>query len=120
MMKQVIDMHRQFGFEPDLSPQNMIYRNLSLLEEIGELDIAYLKGDRVAQLDAIADLLIFVLGTAYMLGFDTFQVEVAFGRVMESNLKKVPTSSYLESKRGWGLDLIKPLGWKAPYLDDLV
>lgn len=94
-------------------------------------------------LDALVDLQVVLLGTAHLLGFfnqsPTIQVpgafddriventnpsysifEEAYNRVWQANMKKVACQSAEESKRGYKIDLKKPVGWKPPVLTDLV
>jgi predicted HAD superfamily Cof-like phosphohydrolase len=69
------------------------------------------------QLDALVDLVYVVLGTAYLQGFDFNE---AWRRVHEANMKKVRALRAVDSKRGSLYDVIKPEGWEAPDLKDLV
>lgn len=68
-------------------------------------------------LDALVDLTYVVLGTAYLHGFDFRE---AWRRVHEANMKKVRAQSATDSARGSKFDVVKPQGWAAPNLMDLV
>jgi predicted HAD superfamily Cof-like phosphohydrolase len=69
------------------------------------------------QLDALVDLVYVALGTAYLQGFDFNE---AWKRVHEANMKKIRVESADQSKRGSSYDVVKPVGWTAPDLSDLV
>lgn len=72
--------------------------------------------DLEAQFDALLDLAVFTMGTADR---QNFPWDEGFRRVMMANLKKELGSN--GSKRGgFKRDLVKPQGWKAPDLSDLV
>lgn len=109
-------MYEQFEIPEDQSTANVLFRSLAMHEEINELGAATLANDRVAQLDAIVDLLVFAFGTAITLGFSNETIRGAYLEVMLANLEKVRAGSSADSKRGWQVDLTKPPGWKAPDL----
>jgi predicted HAD superfamily Cof-like phosphohydrolase len=69
------------------------------------------------QLDALVDLVYVALGTAYLQGFNFNE---AWRRVHEANMKKVRALRAVDSARGSTYDVIKPDGWQAPDLSDLV
>lgn len=110
-------MHTKFGItseEVQFSEKEKKFRICAMQEELDEYKEAKTKED---QLDAIVDLVVFALGTLErqgMLGvFDE-----AFKRVMIANCKKEIGQN---QKRGsFQLDLVKPKGWTAPDLSNLV
>ncbi len=115
MLERVIAMHKQFGVDKiKFSGAEMQHRIVQLLEEVGELRDSTTKAD---DLDALVDLIVFAFVVVDRMGFsDVF--EEAFNRVMDANCKKKPGAN---KKRGsFPIDLVKPEGWKAPVLDDLV
>lgn len=69
------------------------------------------------QLDGLVDLVYVALGTAYLQGFDFAE---AWRRVHAANMAKVRALRESDSKRGSTFDVVKPPGWKAPDLSDLV
>lgn len=69
------------------------------------------------QLDALVDLVYVALGTAYMQGFNFNE---AWRRVHAANMKKVRAERAVDSARGSTYDVVKPPGWVAPDLSDLV
>ncbi len=73
---------------------------------------------RERQLDALVDLVYVALGTAYLQGFD---FDRAWNRVHQANMRKVRATKATAGKRGAPkFDVVKPDGWKAPVLKDLV
>lgn len=121
MLGKVIDMHNKFGLQQDPKPQALAeaekaFRIVAMREEITEYEASDCLED---ELDALVDLQVFLLGTVHRHGmYEVFQE--AFNRVMHANLQKELANSAEASKRGFARDLIKPAGWKAPDLKDLV
>lgn len=73
--------------------------------------------DLEQQFDAMIDLVYVALGTAYLQGPD---FDEGFRRVHEANMKKVRVERIEDSKRTSKYDVVKPKGWKAADLSDLV
>ena len=69
------------------------------------------------QLDACVDLSVFAMGTAERQGFD---FNKAWSRVHAANMAKELATKASDSKRDFEIDLVKPEGWQAPDLTDLV
>lgn len=67
--------------------------------------------------DALIDLAYVLLGTAYLHGFPFIE---GWRRVHEANMKKIRATDSSQSKRGSSQDVIKPQGWQAPVLIDLI
>jgi len=88
-----------------------------LHEELKEYRDAVDEKNLEKQLDALVDLVYVTLGTAHLHGFDFNE---AFRRIHAANMKKTRARSGKESKRGSSFDVIKPPGWKPPYLGDLI
>jgi predicted HAD superfamily Cof-like phosphohydrolase len=68
-------------------------------------------------LDGLVDLGYVLFGTAYL---HRFPFTEAWSRVQEANMMKVKATHVSQSTRGYSADIVKPLGWKAPCLDDLI
>lgn len=121
LLDQVIVMHHKFQLDAAPIPQQLnndekAFRVLAMHEEVFEYQKATTLAD---QLDALVDLQVFLLGTVHRQGFENV-FEKAFARVMQANMQKVLAESAEQSKRGFKRDLIKPAGWTAPDLRDLV
>jgi hypothetical protein len=59
----------------------------------------------------------FALGAGAQHGFD---MDEGFRRVMSANMQKEVVESADKSKRDYAFDLVKPEGWREPYLQDLL
>lgn len=79
-------------------------------EELSEFFQAHEALDRVGMLDAIIDLIIFVIGRAQELGYSESQFERAFDEIIKCNMRKQPGNK----GRGSDEDAIKPAGWIGP------
>lgn len=100
-----------------LDPDTLEFRMKLMSEELREYREASEAGDLEGQLDALVDLVYVTLGTAYVAGLPFAE---AFRRVHSANMQKVRASDASESKRGSGLDVVKPEGWEPASLADLV
>lgn len=112
-------MASKFGLEylgppRHLSAEEKSFRIVCLREELDEYIAATTKAD---EFDALLDLLVFTIGTMLRQGFPILP---GFQRVMAANMLKAPAMVRTASKRDFELDLVKPVGWKSPVLDDLV
>ena len=121
LMDRVIEMHNKFDLSADRVPRALDtdeknFRVAALNEEVEEYEVATTRAD---ELDALVDLQVFLLGTVHRHGFsDVF--DEAFNRVMDANMQKFLAGEAHKSKRGFARDLVKPAGWLAPNLKDLV
>lgn len=119
MFLDIVAFHEKFGLAYPYLPRNLPedlnrFRMDFMHEELFEYSQAWKMADK---LDALVDLAYVVLGTAYLHGFN---FEEAWRRVHEANMKKVRAERSEDSKRGSTFDVIKPPGWTAPKLNDLV
>lgn len=122
LVRDVRAFHEKFVLPLPTKPQQlddelMAFRIQFIHEEAAEYEMAAATEDLHEQLDALVDLVYVVIGTALMSGFD---FEEAWRRVHRANMRKVKPASADESKRGHALDVVKPPGWVAPDLSDLV
>lgn len=93
-------------------------------EELTQLMVSYLQRNTTPQnvplekqLDALVDMVYVILGNAYLQGFDFGE---AWRRVHNANMQKVRAERAIDSARGSTYDVVKPAGWQAPDLSDLV
>lgn len=116
-MDYVKFMHNRFGItakDVKFTPDEKIFRIIAMQEELDEYKEAETPED---ELDALVDLVVFALGTAERQGWsDVFGV--AFERVMNANMQKMLGGN--EKRNDFELDLVKPEGWQAPDLTDLI
>jgi len=122
LYKDIQQFHAKFGLEgpdsPFLLPKELLeFRVKFMMEELNEYVEAHDKGDKAKALDALVDLVYVVLGTSYLHGFDFNE---AWRRVHDANMQKVRAKRAEDSKRGSIFDVVKPEGWTAPDLSDLV
>ena len=116
-MTDLVAMLKEFQTKFDLpkgefKPFWLGERQAMMYEELCEYIHASINNDKEKVLDSLVDLVYFAVGTATALNWD---FDEAFKRVHEANMKKV--RAYTERS---AVDLIKPTGWKAPDLSDLV
>jgi predicted HAD superfamily Cof-like phosphohydrolase len=148
--EDICDFHEKFGLEYEEGPRELepnlgLFRLGFLIEEVAEYAqssgyvnvarrlnelheeikkqnrwvVGRLEGGRdlEVQFDSLIDLVYVALGTAYLHGVD---FDEGWRRVHAANMKKIRAERPGDSKRGSSFDVIKPSGWKAPDLSDLV
>ena len=118
----IYDFHEKFGLKYSGPPRELLsdmgmFRIRFMKEELDEYGQACLDGNKAKQLDALVDLVYVAIGTAYLQGFDFTE---AWRRVHAANMKKVRAVEASASVRGSVYDVVKPPGWQAPNLEDLV
>jgi len=101
----------------DESEELEAFRVKFLYEELEEYVEALAMANKAQALDALIDLIYVALGNAYLHGF---KFDEGFWRVHEANMAKVRAERKGDSKRGTTYDIVKPAGWTAPDLGDLV
>tara|TARA_Y100000296_G_scaffold52994_1_gene60686 strand:+ start:47 stop:565 length:519 start_codon:yes stop_codon:yes gene_type:complete len=113
------DFHEKFDLEyrdypRPLDPDEKNFRAVCLREEVNE----YVSAENLEdELDALVDLVYFALGTCYRHGFD---FSAAWERVHAANMAKERAETKSDSKRDFDLDVVKPAGWVAPDLTNIV
>ena len=114
--------HKKFGFEktdkPDIPDDSELvnFRTSFLLEELAEYSQAITKKDTAGALDALVDIVYIALGTAWLFNLP---FEKAWKEVQRANMEKIRAKD-TTGKRGTKFDVIKPKGWKAPNIDQIV
>lgn len=137
-MEDILEFHTKFGLVHEGPARHLAdelgeFRTRFLEEELSEyreardaivaaeddddLDPAEYAFQLEKQFDALVDLVYVALGNAYLQGFDFNE---GWRRVHLANLAKVRAKRADDSKRGSTFDVIKPRGWEAPSLIDLV
>lgn len=111
--QSIIEFHEKFGIEKPDSVTHLprdveSYRIDFMREELNE----YIKSTTLEdKVDALIDLVVVAMGTAYMHGFDW---EPHWEEVYRANMAKKRASHASESKRNHSLDIVKPAGWEPP------
>jgi predicted HAD superfamily Cof-like phosphohydrolase len=126
LFKDVQDFHLKFKIPtPDkptpLAPDVFEFRLKFLMEELEEFVIASETNNQEEVFDGLIDLVYVALGTADLCGFD---FNSGWDRVQIANMSKVRADDANHSAnntgRGHSFDVVKPEGWIAPDLSDLV
>lgn len=122
MMRDIISFHEKFELEYRGDPRKLEesmaqFRIRFMEEELKEYIAAHQTGDLHGQFDALIDLVYVTLGTAYLQGFN---FPAGWNRVQHANMQKVRALRTSDSKRGSIYDVVKPEGWTAPDLSDLI
>jgi predicted HAD superfamily Cof-like phosphohydrolase len=122
LFNMVAEFHEKFELEPTAQPDFPVeeiwrLKNAHLQEELDELRKASYNGDLEEYFDGLIDLVYVALGAAYLSGLPFNE---GFKRVHEANMKKVRALRQEDSKRGSTYDIVKPAGFVAPTLTDLI
>jgi len=122
MVRDIADFHDKFNIGYHGPPRALPlairpFREQRLNEELSEYNEACLKCDYEKELDGLVDLIYIALGTAHCHGWDFYE---AWRRVHAANMAKVMSSPNNPGKYGCSQDIVKPVGWRAPDLSDLV
>ena len=122
LINDIDRFHKKFGFEktdkPDIPDDSELvnFRTSFLLEELAEYSQAITKKDTAGALDALVDIVYIALGTAWLFNLP---FERAWKEVQRANMEKIRAKD-TTGKRGTKFDVIKPKGWKAPNIDQIV
>ena len=106
---------QQFPSLPDLEILQLKLKHLH--EELQEIEDGVDAKDLEQVFDGIIDLVYVSLGLAY---FCNLPFNEGWQRVHWANMKKIRAMRAEDSKRGSTFDIIKPEGWQAPKLEDLI
>jgi predicted HAD superfamily Cof-like phosphohydrolase len=122
MFQMVADFHKKFGLDPTEQPdfpfeEIWILKNNHMQEELNEIRAAAINGILEEYFDGLIDLVYVALGAAYLAGLP---FEQGFLRVHLANMTKIRALRQQDSKRGSTYDIVKPPGFVAPTLTDLI
>ena len=122
LFRMVSEFHQKFELHPTERPAFPIeeiwqLKNRHMQEELDEIRASAINEDLEEYFDGLIDLVYVALGAAYLAGLP---FDEGFRRVHEANMKKVRALKQEDSKRGSVYDIVKPPGWIAPELADLV
>lgn len=121
--EDVRTFHLKFGLPAELHAPRALtqeesdFRIKFMQEELDEYVEAVVAGNLEKQFDALLDLIYVAAGTALFHGFNFPE---GWARVQAANMAKERAERAEDSKRGTTFDVIKPPGWVAPDLSDLV
>jgi len=122
LFEMVAAFHQKFGLEPTNQPDFPVreiweLKNVHLQEEMNEIRASAINGNLEEYFDGLIDLVYVALGAAYLSGLPFNE---GFKRVHDANMKKVRALRTEDSKRGSTYDIVKPAGFVAPTLTDLI
>jgi len=122
LLKDIDAFHKKFKFEKNekvgIPDDNELvnFRTSFLMEELAEYTQAITKKDTAAALDALVDIVYIALGTAWLFNLP---FNKAWDAVQKANMSKIRTKSK-SKKRGTSFDVVKPKGWTAPDIDQII
>lgn len=122
LFQMVADFHKKFGLDPTDQPdfpfeEIWILKNNHMQEELNEIRAAAINGNLEEYFDGLIDLIYVALGAAYLANLPFNQ---GFIRVHQANMTKIRALKQEDSKRGSTYDIVKPPGFVAPTLTDLI
>lgn len=117
-IQNLIDFNDRYKFIIGDYPQHLTRHKLNervacMEEELDEFKAACYTQDLAGQADALIDLVYFAKGTAVMLGLPWAQL---WREVHKANMRKIRGIG----PRGHVVDLIKPSGWRAPRIKQIL
>lgn len=113
--EQIIKTERREVPGP-LSRERLLFALTAMYEELHEFTVANNEGNTGEALDAMIDLIYFALGRCYELGISEEQFMTCWKLVQEKNMQK----SLGRKNRGTDVDAMKPEGWKAADLNEVL
>ena len=122
LLKDIDSFHKKYKFEKNdkvgIPDDNELvnFRTSFLMEELAEYTQAITKKDSAAALDALVDIVYIALGTAWLFNLP---FERAWEQVQKANMNKIRTKSK-SKKRGTSFDVVKPKGWTAPDIEQII
>jgi len=122
LLKDIDSFHKKYKFEKNekvgIPDDNELvnFRTSFLMEELAEYTQAITKKDTAAALDALVDIVYIALGTAWLFNLP---FNKAWDAVQKANMSKIRTKSK-SKKRGTSFDVVKPKGWTAPDIDQII
>jgi len=120
MYRDIEDLHEKFkklGAIQEYSSKTMLERVSFIQEETQELIDAICKDDQEEVLDALVDLCVVAMGSAWWSGYD---FESAWNEVHKANMAKEAVEGQIKAERNMQYDLNKPEGWEKPNLKRFV
>ena len=122
LLKDIDSFHKKYKFEKNekvgIPDDNELvnFRTSFLMEELAEYTQAITKKDAAGALDALVDIVYIALGTAWLFNLP---FERAWEQVQKANMSKIRTKSK-SKKRGTSFDVVKPKGWIAPDIEQII
>ncbi len=125
-LEDVVDFHNKFKVQsPTVLEDHQMAHSMQqfkikhLQEELDEYVKSVNTSDMEGALDALVDLIYVAYGVVHAHDFAGVFPE-AWRRVHAANMAKEVATKENASKRGFAFDIVKPKGWTAASLEDLV
>ena len=99
-----------------LNRERLLFALTAMYEELHEFTVASNNNNVGESLDAIIDLIYFALGRAYEMGITEEQFKKCWNNVQQKNMQKKKGTK----NRGTSQDAMKPEGWTAADLNDIL
>jgi len=103
-----------------MNSDDFMLSSVQLHEEIAEFEAAYENQDLPEVIDAMIDLIYFAAGVCTKTGVSAEKMEEAFRTVHNANMTKKAGKKAERDYDGDATDAMKPQGWKAPVLEDIL
>ena len=107
----------KLGFKPEYNEPEMHQRIAFIEEELNELVMAVDDDDQAEALDALVDIVVMAMGTAWAMSWD---FEKAWAKVHKANMEKYAVRGKEDENRVVVCKLVKPSSWVHPDLRDCV
>jgi predicted HAD superfamily Cof-like phosphohydrolase len=123
MWENIVDFHEKFAIPQSVKPgqfndeEMRDFRVKFLHEELREFEEGLAAGDVNEMADALVDLVVVAMGTAWILNFPWQEL---WDDVQRANMSKVRALSTSESKRGTTYDIVKPKNWQKPKTEEIL
>lgn len=123
LLQDIVAFHKKFVSdlipnEPrELDKELSDFRIKFMQEELDEYVKAVKENNLPEQFDALIDLVYVALGTALIQGFPFAH---GWNEVQAANMSKVLAKTADDSKRGYKQDVVKPEGWVAPNIEQIL
>jgi predicted HAD superfamily Cof-like phosphohydrolase len=117
------DFHKKFNMplnkQPTmLKPSLLNFRLKFLLEELEETELAAYEGDIAGVADGLVDLVYVAIGMAELMGLPWDDL---WAEVQKANMSKERAENENQGHREqWQFDIIKPEGWTAPKIQEIL
>lgn len=113
--------HEVIGLNFPLKPQildrdRLLFALTAMYEELNEFTVASNEGNIGEAVDAMIDLIYFALGRCYEMGITEEQLKKCWKLVQDKNMAKKRGTK----NRGTNLDAMKPEGWVAADLNEVL
>jgi len=115
--KELNEKFLKLGYKPTYDEVVMQQRIEFIEEEFTELVAAVYEDNQAEALDALVDIVVMAMGTAWAMSWD---FETAWNKVHKANMEKYAVRGKADGNRIVICKLVKPPSWVHPDLQDCV